>query len=380
MSSSSGSVTRRARGLLLGVLSVGCAVAAAAGCSDDEHAGSPAAVAGKAGGSGHAGSSSGHPAAGGTENGGAATEQGGAAAGASPEGGAPPLGSAGDTHGDPPGIGGDPGLSLDECPSDTQTQPPSLPGVCSATKGWATGDAVPVASGAAPTFVAITPSELTLLWTEAPSSVPVYFVADREAAADDFGEAQELPFGHVLGLSPDGLRLTLLTDDGSLAEATRSARGEAFGNAETGAYETLDADGTAHHLILGDTVIAADDHTLFYSAWSVDDETLYPVHVSQRSGSGAWPVGTPLKICELKAYGAFGPRPTGVSADGLTLFYFDGARGTARAGFRASLAADFSWFGALPDTATPQPNAACDRLYFSPLTGAPGLLVAARRP
>jgi hypothetical protein len=74
------------------------------------------------------------------------------------------------------------------------------------------------------------------------------------------------------------------------------------------------------------------------------------------------------------------PPPHGISADGLTLFFFDGARGKARAAFRLSLAADFRWYEELANMAAPQPNATCDRLYFSPTGGEPALLFAPRAP
>jgi hypothetical protein len=379
MSLSTAAAAFTARNLVLGLLSCAGLVPAFIGCSDDEHPNAPVVAAGRAGGPGRAGSSS-QAATSGVDFGGATGEDGAAAAGSHPEGGAPALGSAGDTQVGPPNVGGDPGLTLDDCPSDARAQPSELPGVCSIIRGWTTGTTVPVASGNAPSLVAVTPNELTLLWSEAPSSIAVYFVADRESTGDVFGEPQELPFGRVLGLSPDGLRLTLRADDGSLAETTRSARGESFGTPQAGAFEKLDADAAIHHLTLGDVVIASDDRTLFYGAWSLDTETLYPVHVSQRNGSDPWPVGAILEACELKAYGAFGPHPTGISADGLTLFFLDGARGKARAAFRASGAAAFSWYEELPNMAAPQPNEACDRLYFSPTSGEPGMLFAPRAP
>jgi hypothetical protein len=140
----------------------------------------------------------------------------------------------------------------------------------------------------------------------------------------------------------------------------------------------LDADALAHHLTLSDVAISPDDHSLYYSAWSLQEATPYPVRVSTRSDSEPWPVGVTLKGCELKAYGAFGPRPTAISSDNLTLFYFDGARGTARAAFRTTTGADFTWFIDLPGMLRPAPNAACDELYHSPSAGEPRLLSAPR--
>ena len=293
------------------------------------------------------------------------------------QGGVPPLGAAGDAAG-PPGVGGDPGLMVEPCPSDGATQPAAFAGVCTAAKSWATGGNVAVTSGAAPSFVSVTPSELTLLWTETPSSVPVYFLADRAATSDAFGETQELSFANVLSVSPDGLRLTVASGDGRLLEATRAERGDSFGEPEPGAYSLLDADALAHHLTLSDVALSADDRRLYYGAWSLDEATPYPVRVSTRGGTEPWPVGTPLTGCELKAYGAFGPRPTAVSSDGLTLFYFDAARGRSRAAFRTTDSAEFTWFVDLPGMLRPAPNAACDQLYHSPASGESRLLSAPR--
>jgi hypothetical protein len=310
-------------------------------------------------------------------DGGAAGEK---ATGGDSNGGVPtPGGAAGDAAG-PSGVAGDPGLMLEPCAGDGVTQPATFAGVCTATKGWATGSNLAVTSGVAPSFVSVTPSELTLLWKETPSSVPVYFLADRATTSDPFGETQELSFTDVLGVSPDGLRLTVASGNGGLSEATRAERGDTFGDAEPGAYSLLDADALAHHLTLGDVAISPDDRRLYYSAWSLEAATPYPVRVSTRAGSEPWPVGTTVMGCELKAYGAFGPRPTAVSSDGLTLFYFDAARSTSRAAFRTTVSADFTWFIDLPGMVRPAPNAACDQLYHSPTSGQPRLLSSPRTP
>jgi hypothetical protein len=353
-------------------------VVAFMGCSD-EHRAKPAP--GSPGTGAQAGKSSRGGTSGAIGDGGAgATPAGGDSnGGVLAQGGAPPLASAGDAPG-PPGVAGDPGLMLEPCSSDGVAQPAAFAGVCTAAKGWATGSNLAVTSGLAPNFVSVTPSELTLLWKETPSSVAVYFLADRAAVSDPFEEAQELSFANVLGVSPDGLRLTVASGDGGLLEATRTERGDSFGDAEPGAYSLLDADALAHHLTLGDVAISPDDHRLYYSAWSFQEATSYPVRVSTRGGSEPWPVGTTLAACELKAYGAFGAHPIAVASDGLTLFYFDAARRTSRAGFRTTANADFTWFIDLPGMVRPSPNAACDRLYHSPSSGPPRLLSAPRTP
>jgi len=364
----------------LGALSfVAVTAAVAGGCSsDDDHPTAPVASAG-AGGRGTP------PAAAGKSNdGGGGAPQEAAGSGGSPteaEAGWPSSAGAGGKSDapEPGGTAGDPGLPLETCPSDKASAPPSFQGVCAIGKGWAAGTGVAAASGDSPTFVAVTPDELTLLWSEPQSSRPAYFLADRAAVEDVFAEPQELPFLDVIGVSPDGLRLTLRSSEGRLTEATRDARGDSFGEPTPGSFASLDEDAATHHWVLGDVAISADDRTLFYSARSLEDATRYPVRVSNRAGDGPWPVGAVVEACELQAYADFGPHPSAISADGLTLFYIDAARGQARAAFRTSPGADFSWFEDLPGLTGAQPNAACDAVYYSPPTGKPTLLRAARK-
>lgn len=329
-----------------------------------ENAGAPSNASNGEGGAGSSATGGAEPASGGASESGGANEA----------GGAPGIPGEG-----PPNVGGDPGLMIDPCPSDAATEPATYRGVCSAIAEW--NDAQPLALDTMdpPSLVAITPDELSVIWSETPSSIPTYFTSDRATPDAPFLVARELPFGSVLTMSPDGRRLTVRTNDGSLAEASRPDREAEFGDAVPGAYATLEADAKAHHLRLSDVVISPDDKSLYYAAWSLEDQTLYPLRVSSRAGDEAWPVGVPLESCAFKAYGAFGPRPTGVSSDGLTLFYYDAARGTARAAFRAASDGSFGWFADFSAHLRPQPNASCDRLYYSPRSGAASVLSAARK-
>lgn len=360
---------------------IACALVSFVGCGGDDRA-KPSVGAGSKGGTAGSGSKAGQagktntPAAGegnlGTPGGAGGADT--AAGGAGPSGAGSP-GSEG-----PPGVGGDPGLMLEPCPSDDTPAPAGFSGVCSTAQAWASGaDALELGAGRAPSFVGITPDELTIVWSELDSSVPSYYLADRAASSDVFGEAQELTLTGVVGLSPNGLRVTL-ANAGRLAEAVREERGESFGEPAPGAYATLNANADSVHLSLGDAVISPDDKALYYTAWSSDAYSPYPLLVSTRTGGEAWPVGAPLQSCELKAYGARGPRPTAVSSDGLTLFYSDDARATARSAFRSSASGAFSWFTDVPGRLGAQPNTACSKLYYSPVSDGPRVLAAARKP
>ncbi|HEX2876124.1 MAG TPA: hypothetical protein VHP33_32960 [Polyangiaceae bacterium] len=358
---------------------IGCALVLFAGCSDDERAKPSFSAGGKsntAGSGNKAGQAGKSNAAAGDGN---VATPGGAAGNDAGEGGAAPTSGSPGVDG-PPSVGGDPGLMLEPCPSDDAPAPAGFSGVCSTAQAWANGaDALELGAGRAPSFVAITPDELTVVWSEVDSSLHTYLLADRATSSEVFGEAQELTLTGVVGLSPDGLRVTL-ANTGRLAEAVREERGQSFGEAEPGAYAALNADADAKQLSLDDAVISPDEKTLYYTAWSSEKYSTYPLLVSTRTGGEAWPVGVALQSCELKAYGARGPRPTAISSDGLTLFFHDAARATARAAFRSSSSGVFSWFTDLPGRLGAQPNAACDTLYYSPISDALRVLAAARKP
>jgi hypothetical protein len=95
--------------------------------------------------------------------------------------------------------------------------------------------------------------------------------------------------------------------------------------------------------------------------------------------SRAWNVGVPLPNPEFAGQDASTlRRPTGVSADGETLFFFDEVAGIERAAWRSSPAAPFDTFEDLPAVPEAAPNADCNVLYFQSTSdaGNPGLGVA----
>jgi hypothetical protein len=247
--------------------------------------------------------------------------------------------------------------------ADLPEDPPAAAGVCEPGGAWGAGQAVAVMADAADPLISITPDELTLLLLHV-TSVGEAMIADRADAGDDFGPPEPVGIDGVVGLSPDGLRVIVRALDGSLEEATRPGPGEAFGAPSAGDFSALNAAAASDGLTLSAPVIAPDDRTLYYLAVSLDG-TDYPLHVSTRSGAGAWPVGTAVQSCQLKSFQGFNPVPTGVSSDGLTLFFWDSFYGTARAAFRESAGGPLVWFDDLGTLVAAQPNTACNRLYYS---------------
>jgi hypothetical protein len=357
----------------------GLAVAVAAAC-DGEKRRTPAGFAPSTGGNagtraaggtsgrstGGRGGSSGRGATGGTagdEMGGASgAEDGGAGSGGSSSG-AGGSGTSGMTSAGSAGVAiAGRGQEPEPC-TNAQEDPPAAPGVCVPGASW--GSAVPVAvmANAADPLIAITPDELTLLLMHI-TSVGQAMIADRADVGDDFGEPVPVNVEGVVGMSPDGLRVIARALDGTLQEAVRPDIGEAFGMPTEGDFTLINAAAASDGSTLTSPVITADDRTLYYLAIPPDGAK-YPLHVSTRAGSEAWPVGTPVEGCELESFDGFGPVPTGVSSDGLTLFFWDSFYGTARAGFRNEPGGAFVWVDELGALVAAQPNAACSRLYYS---------------
>ncbi len=307
-----------------------------------------------AGGSGTRGGDAGHPS--GPEDAGAAGESGASDGGA---GGESQAGTAS-------------GGSAPFFPCASSAAPP-MGALCDPDAKLGKVTTVPVDGAGAARLIAITPDELTLAWASPNEEGARFFVADRPTPADTFDAlAQISTSDNVVGLSPDGLRLVTLSRDGSTyGELTRDMRGQDFGASSTALFAKINAAGRSY----SDCVISADDSTLIYTALT-DDAEEYPIKVSTRSGQEPWPEGSALSSCDLQRHGALVRHPTGLSKDGLTLFFFDAARKHARAGWRSSANADFSFFRDLDGVGPAAVNEDCSILYYSGVFPPTGLAYA----
>lgn len=297
-------------------------------------------------------------------------------AGAAP-GGQAVGGAAGDASGgeaSAPGEGPFTGMDPFPCDSD-EALPVSFDADCAPDGEW--GSSAEVACDALPgaRLIGVTPDELTLVWSEAEGSEVLYYLADRGAVDEPFGVAQQVSGVHVLAVSPDGLRLIALSSDHSaLLALTRADRADAFDAATQGEFAELDGDASEKGWSFSSAVLSPDDRTLFYTVGDAD--AAYPLRVSTRSAGGPWPLGEALEQCEFEAHSGYGRYPTGMSSDGKTLFFHDSWRGRARAAWRDTDTAAFTWFRDTGDWLVAQPNAACDRLYHSVADPTARLLVA----
>lgn len=345
--------------------------------SDPEHAGMVQSSGGATAQGGAASSSGGRGGAATAEGGDSGVATGGSMSGAGQpgtggedSGGAESGGTAGNSGdgGSDLGGGGGGGAAADpyRCPSDDAAPPsPALLSQCSPVTTWGKGVPVPIDAGDGDQLIGVTPDELTIVWFDARGAAGTYKIADRSASNEDFATPTALDAGSVIGVSPDGLRLTSLSfDQSALVEYVRSARGEAFGAGDEGAFAALNADALAQGYRVLDALIAPDDETLYYNV-SANEELEFSLHVSQRSGGESWPVGVPIEACELKAFGTLVRHPTGASADGLTLFFYDPTRGGSRAAFRRTVSDPFVWFADLGPRYQVAPNQSCDKLYYT---------------
>jgi len=247
--------------------------------------------------------------------------------------------------------------------------------VCSPSAEWGPAETVPISDGD-DTIAAITPDERTIAWFRVGGPSAELLVADRASAEMPFdAPLAVVPQGGMFGtgaaLSPDGLALVVISSDArSLVALVRPSRGEAFATAAPGsqaelALAPLNAafGAMAADVTVADPVLSSSGNILLYSVVAADGATM---HSATRDGKGVFAAGVGLPDCELRTHGhGKSRRPTGMSADGLTLFYFDEVRDSARQAFRASLAAPFSVFVDLGPRIGVQANAACDALYSS---------------
>ncbi len=245
---------------------------------------------------------------------------------------------------------------------------------CTLNASWSAAHAIADGkTGVDVAFGSITPDELTMAWLSVESGTPTLHYADRGARSDPFEPAGAIGADTDYyaverpALSPDGNRLVVVRKDRKgFAEYTRMGRFYAFDDTPSEAsFGPLDNQALLFTVseFFGDPIVSSDDRTLYYSRFGADQvETVFE---STRASDVDWPIGTPVAGEPLLTVCGHRRRPTGVAADGLTLFYWDEASHTERATWRATLAAPFAGVVDLGARDHATPNDACSTLYFS---------------
>ncbi|HEX7668353.1 MAG TPA: hypothetical protein VF395_02160 [Polyangiaceae bacterium] len=262
------------------------------------------------------------------------------------------------------------------CSVKAYETPPSATGtgVCKMDSAWGTGALVATASTPDDdVFGSVSDTEQTLAWMSVVNGVPTLRYADRGSPDLPFNPAGNIAIAGAYyaaerpALSHDGTRLVVVRADGKgFGEYTRTALYGSFtGTASEASFAALNAQGDlfASDERFGDPQLSSDDRTLYYSKY--DSRSRQTVYAVTRTAGGSWSVGSPVEGAPLM--GSCGRRmhPTGISSDQLSLFYWDEVTQTERVTFRSAVGAPFAGvidLGAHPHA---QPNATCQRLYYS---------------
>lgn len=245
---------------------------------------------------------------------------------------------------------------------------PPLP-ICDPNKGWNTGVKLTISTLGIDSLSSVTGNETTLAWIT-PSDGVIHYV-DHDFPQDPWGPEQTLPPtglapGQRVALSGDGLYLyALVTDMRSIVAFTRSSRTDPFTGPGTATLANLNAEGAA--LAIGDTfadlVVGASNTSLLLR---VASPTTPSIRRSLRVlPSDPWAPTTAFAVqTELSVLLGQARRPTGLSADGRALFYFDEVNGHQKVGFfdyDAPTATQFVDLGVMDGA---QVNGDCTMLYY----------------
>ena len=246
--------------------------------------------------------------------------------------------------------------------------------LCNVQETWGAPTSVLTTAAADQTvFGAVTPDELTVAWASSTGGVVTAWYADRASVSDSFGTPQALAstFGSLsldrVSLSGDGLRIVGVSAAGtSFVAAKRSARPGTFDTDDHAEFAGLAPEGVTN--TYATPLLSSNDDTFLYLVVSsTSDHVVY-----QSAGGPPWSPGAYLSPTQLERVGTQYRRPSGLSADALTLFYWDETSGSEFIAFRQSPSQDFSVFASIGPLTNAVPVTSCSRIYYSvPANGGP---------
>lgn len=259
--------------------------------------------------------------------------------------------------------GSDAPTPSDAAPAKEAAAP--FPGICSPTTSWIK----PKSVGLSPNgrFGAVTPDETTIAWMEG----DWLHWADRKTAGDKWGPEDKVfvkaSSSSRIAVAPSGLRVVLVVANGrNFGEVTRATKDDAFGDTidsskfQSFAFALGEAPPQAE---LDDPVLAKDDDHFYFTFSTPNAGSTLRQSVRSESGN-PWSFGQPISQTDLAPKNGKLRRPTGISSDRLTLFYWDEPTSTERAAFRTAESEDFSLFANLGDRPTAQVDTTCTHLYY----------------
>jgi hypothetical protein len=245
---------------------------------------------------------------------------------------------------------------------------PDLP-MCAYFDWEATGKDPLIATAADDQLGSLSVDVLTIAWMTPNGDV---HVAERGSPGSAFGAGATLPaaggwygVGRV-ALSPDGLRIVVISSDGErFGELTRASTADLFaGTPDEGPFAAINAS-VGGGESLADPIISSDDGRLYYSrhGGGVTSTIHWATHAQP---DDPWALGGALSEAELQMTNGDRRIPTGIAPDGRSLFYWDESTSLLRMAIRASVAAPFTMFGDVGATFEHAvPSADCATLYYT---------------
>jgi hypothetical protein len=269
---------------------------------------------------------------------------------------------------------------------------PSDP-LCAKGKSWkASGVMTSVGDPLFARLGGITPNELLVAWTDSDDSISV---AMRPDSTSDFGAptnwAPSAFDGGVATLDDngDGPRVALAPsgDQAMVVGASgvdflvyeRTGGGSAWMAGSAAPFAAVRAAVVQMNATVWEPVLGSS--SFFYLVVPATGASGPPVlyESTYDTQSQKWNAGVALPNPEFASPDASTlRRPTGVSADGQTLFFFDEVSGIERAAWRSSPTAPFDHFEDVPVAPEATPNGDCSVLYYQATTsdGTSGLALA----
>lgn len=242
-------------------------------------------------------------------------------------------------------------------------------GSCKGVADWGSNVSESLSTDGDDWLGAITPDERTIVYFVEKGGTKTLRVADRASANDPWGAPVEItggPFARDrVALESTGLVLGVLAADRrSFVELRRASRSVPFAPSNLATFHNLEVD-LPEGATLADPVIGEGDRALFLSVIAAG--TTSSVQYALRFDVTAiWSTRTPTTEPELAANGDKRRHPTGLSADGRTLFFWDDGLGKLRRGVRA--VGPIAKFDAFTDVGFQQaaaPVTSCKRIYYS---------------
>jgi hypothetical protein len=263
------------------------------------------------------------------------------------------------------GAGGDDGGLVFE---GAGAPPAAPPAVCDPEQMEFGEDEDQLTDGSGLTLLAMTPDELSVVFTTGSDATLALHVADREAAGEDFTTLDvTLPDGYVASrgasLASDGKTLVLvLADHSGFGEIQRSGRGKAFGaEPDSAPYAKINAQNAMSGRELGWPVLSSDAKTLYF----VSHFGQALVVQSARGGDGIFEQGTEIDEYTLGGREGEYKLINGLATDQRAIFFFDQATQHAGALFRSRPGSPFYTPLDLGARRGVSPNQDCTRLYSS---------------